>query len=106
HIAIPGTSGPSCLLGGMVSGPLCPAAAIDPAFERFAMKKLQRALELVEKVDQATTSKKKQRLLGNAAKRLGRIAKERRGTTTADCLESLFARVDRVLAAIENLRGR
>jgi hypothetical protein len=79
---------------------------IDPAFERFATGKIRRALELVQKADQATTSKKKQRLLGNAAKRLGRIAKHRSGTTTAGCRESLSARVDGVLAAIDDLRRR
>ena len=105
HIAIPGTSGPSCLLGKLVAEPLCPAGTIDPAFERFATEKIQSALALVQKADQATTSKTKRRLLGNAAKRLGRIAKHRSGTTITDCLQMVSVRVDDVLAAIEDLRG-
>ena len=106
HLAIPGASGASCLLGRLVSGPLCPAGTIDPALEHFATEKLRSALEQVQKAEQATTSKKQRRLLGNAAKRLGRIERHRSGTTTADCLETLSARVDGVLAAIEELRRR
>src|SRR5262249_15540589 len=104
HIAIPGTSGPSCLLGRIVSGPLCPAGTIDPAFQGYATERLQRALALVQKADQATTPKKKQRLLGNAAKRLGRISKQRTGSTTSDCLGSLEARTDPVVELIDRLR--
>jgi pimeloyl-ACP methyl ester carboxylesterase len=106
HLPIPGASGASCLLGRLVSGPLCPAGTIDPALEHFATEKLRGALEQVQKAEQATTSKKQRRLLGNAAKRLGRIEKHRSGTTTADCLASLSARVDGVLAAIDDLRPR
>jgi hypothetical protein len=100
HVAAVSLEGAECLLSAALSEPLCAPGTIAPKLERFATKKLQRALELVREAALATKPKRQQRLLDKADKTLGKIMQHKPGATTGDCLQGLEARIDDVLGAL------
>ena len=73
HVAPVGLEGADCPLSSALSEPLCPAGTIDPKLDEFAMKKLQRALDLVREGALASKPNRQQRLLDKASRALGKI---------------------------------
>jgi len=73
HVAPVGLEGADCPLSSALSEPLCPAGTIDPKLDEFAMKKLQRALDLMREGALASKPNRQQRLLDKASRALGKI---------------------------------
>jgi uncharacterized delta-60 repeat protein len=100
HAAASGLEGAECLLSEALSEPLCPEGTIGPKLEQFATAKLQRALELMTKAEQATKPKRQQRLLDKASTVLGKILRHKPGPTTDECLQILEGQVNGIIATL------
>jgi hypothetical protein len=101
HVAVPGLEGAECLLSAALDQALCQVDTIDPRLAQFATAKLERALARMERAAETTKPNRQRRLLDKAARALGKITRHKPGTTTGACLESLAARIDAILAAID-----
>ena len=72
HVAPVGLEGADCPLSSALSEPLFPAGTIDPKLDEFAMKKLQRALDLVR---EGALASKPNRSSDSSTRRAGRSAR-------------------------------